>query len=117
MCLLMLTHFQLHLLKGAAVRLVVCIPGNLESAITQFSSYYPTFPLDLNLLICLCPLIYFVVSCASVCILLTCICVSFPILGPDHEAQFDPECRAHSQSNQRVCEKTRLHLRSQTGAH
>lgn len=44
------------------------------------------------------------------------VCLCF-LSGLDYEAQFDPERRAHRQSHQRVCEETRLHLHSQTGAH
>lgn len=43
--LLVLTHLQLHLLKGAAVRLVGCIPNNLENAITFFLSFIQLYVL------------------------------------------------------------------------
>lgn len=58
--------------------------------------------------------LFWCTSCTSVCSPHAFVYLS---TGPDHEAQFDPECWAHSQSNQRVCEETGLRLYSQTGAH
>lgn len=98
--MLLLTHMLRLLEDRAPVGLVVCI---LDPNY-PIDFILPYFPPDLNLQICLCPLIYLAVHSGvspvdtQLCLSASSFCFFF-FVGPDHEAESNPKCWAHCQSN------------------